>query len=87
MNARQLEKLGIPRECVPFAISAIQRILASNSSRQELEGGGKSIKKSLQAISDSPEEFQLGGISKGPDRLPTRGFEAPFASDCLPYMG
>lgn len=58
MNARQLQKLGIPHECVPFAITAIQRILASNASSEEMEGGGKNIKKSLQAISVSPEEFQ-----------------------------
>ena len=91
MNARQLEKLGIPRECVPFAISAIQRILASNSSREEMEGGGKSIKKSLQAISDSPEEFQShtywGELAKALIDFRLEDSKLPLQSIAYPTWG
>ena len=54
MNARQLEKLGIPRYCSKPAIAAAQELAAQNLSRGE-------IKRRFQQVSEEPRLF-LGDV-------------------------
>ena len=51
MNARQLEKLGVPRECARWAIAAVQQLVAQKRcSRGE-------IKKRIQQVVADPQLF------------------------------
>ncbi|MEQ9407853.1 MAG: RtcB family protein [Fuerstiella sp.] len=51
MNARQLEKLGVPRYCAKFAIAAVQELVAQKScSRSE-------IKNRLRQVVEDPRLF------------------------------
>ena len=50
MNRRQLQKLGVPANCVKVAITAVQR-LAANSARQQ------DIKKWVQSVVEEPKDF------------------------------
>ena len=47
MNSRQLEKLGVPKECFKAALVGIHRAAAA--------GEGKRMKELIQAVLDSPE--------------------------------
>ena len=49
MNRRQLQKLGVPEDCVKSAIAAIHSI------RREQSGGKKEVKQLLQAVLVAPE--------------------------------
>lgn len=51
MNARQLEKLGLPRACVPLAIETIQRAAHEGGLR------GKDVKKELRELIADPSTF------------------------------
>ncbi len=51
MNARQLEKLGIPSFCAGEAIAVIQRMASSNNLRN------RDIKATIKSIVAAPEEF------------------------------
>lgn len=51
MNARQLEKLGLPTECIPTAIASIQRLVSGEGFR------GKDIKKELKALAADPNAY------------------------------
>ncbi len=50
MNARQLEKLGIPKYCANTAISAIQQLVSLNTSRSE-------VKTRLIQVAENPTLF------------------------------
>ena len=52
MNGRQLEKLGVPADCVKSAISAIQQATASDRLR------GKAVKGHIKAIVENPGKFR-----------------------------
>jgi tRNA-splicing ligase RtcB len=56
MNARQLEKLGLPITCVPAAITAIQKEVASKGHR------GKTIKETIHWILSDPKRFENDDI-------------------------
>lgn len=56
MNARQLEKLGIPNHCVHVAITAIQKEIASKGHR------GKNIKETISALLSAPRNYQNDAI-------------------------
>lgn len=62
MNSRQLQKLGIPTDCVPAAIIAIQRLKSVRASRK-LE-----IKQQLEAVAADPVKFtgdaELGDLAR-----------------------
>jgi tRNA-splicing ligase RtcB len=51
MNSRQLEKLGVPSECVSGAIQGIQRVVSSGEARS------KDVKLTIRAILAAPEEY------------------------------
>jgi len=51
MNARQLEKLGVPIECVPAAITAIQDVIREKGVR------GKNVKETIASLVDDPHAF------------------------------
>ena len=51
MNNRQLQKLGVPEECVREAILAIQRLTSDGSTRK------KQVKGRLQEVLEKPEAF------------------------------
>ncbi|MBC8869801.1 MAG: RtcB family protein [Planctomycetes bacterium] len=51
MNSRQLQKLGVPEDCVKSAIMAIQSV--TKASRLK----GKQIKQAIQNVVDRPEDF------------------------------
>lgn len=51
MNSRQLLKLGIPKDCVSEAISAVQAAVASRIYR------GAQLKQAIQQVAESPEDF------------------------------
>lgn len=51
MNARQLEKLGVPLECVPVAITAIQNVIREKGYR------GKDVKETIASIVENPQPF------------------------------
>lgn len=56
MNARQLEKLGVPIHCVHAAITAIQKEIASKGHR------GKNIKETISALLSAPQNYQNDAI-------------------------
>lgn len=58
MNARQLEKLGVPNECVAIAITSIQTVIRDKGYR------GKNVKETIGAIVENPHSF-LGDESWG----------------------
>lgn len=51
MNARQLEKLGVPVECIPIAIQTIQRAVGTLGQR------GKDVRAQIQAILAEPDAY------------------------------
>jgi tRNA-splicing ligase RtcB len=51
MNSRQLQKLGVPQDCVKEAIAAIQLVTASGETK------GKGVKKHIAAVLDDPDAF------------------------------
>lgn len=51
MNSRQLQKLGVPHDCVKEAIAAIQLVAASGVTK------GKGVKKQIQSVLDNPAAF------------------------------
>lgn len=51
MNARQLEKLGVPIECVPVAITTIQNVIREKGFR------GKNVKETIALLVDNPRVF------------------------------
>ncbi len=51
MNARQLEKIGVPLYCVPEAIVAIQKIASADNVR------GKDLKATIKLVVESPSEY------------------------------
>jgi tRNA-splicing ligase RtcB len=50
MNSRQLQKLGVPEECVPAAIVAIQNATKGHALR------GKEVKEIIKAVIEKPGE-------------------------------
>lgn len=62
MNGRQLQKLGVPADCVREAITAIQLVAAAG------ERQGQGIKKQMKSVLADPEQFvadaSLGGFAK-----------------------
>lgn len=56
MNARQLEKLGVPIHCVHAAITAIQKEIASKGHR------GKNVKETISALLSAPQNYQHDAI-------------------------
>jgi tRNA-splicing ligase RtcB len=51
MNSRQLQKLGVPEDCVKSAIVAIQSAMKSGDKR------GKQIKQAIKDVLDRPQDF------------------------------
>ncbi|MFO0922314.1 MAG: RtcB family protein [Pirellulales bacterium] len=51
MNARQLEKLGIPAYCVPDAIATIQRMTSQQGFRS------KDLKGTMQRVAQNPQAY------------------------------
>jgi len=51
MNARQLEKLGVPIPCVPVAIRSIQNVVGQKGYR------GKDVKEQIAAVVENPQGF------------------------------
>lgn len=63
MNARQLEKLGVPIECVPVAITTIQNVIRAKGFR------GKDVKETIAKLVENPQAFltdeQWGAFAQG----------------------
>lgn len=63
MNARQLEKLGVPIECVPVAITTIQNVIRFKGFR------GKDVKETITKLVENPQAFltdeQWGAFAQG----------------------
>ncbi len=61
MNSRQLQKLGVPEDCVRDAIMAIERVRNANPSR------ARQSRSLIQSVLDNPQAFvddeQLGGLA------------------------
>jgi tRNA-splicing ligase RtcB len=51
MNSRQLQKLGVPEDCVKSAIMAIQFAMKAGDKR------GKPIKQAIKDVPDRPQDF------------------------------
>jgi tRNA-splicing ligase RtcB len=51
MNARQLEKLGVPIECVPVAITTIQNVIREKGFR------GKNVRETIALLVDNPQAY------------------------------
>jgi tRNA-splicing ligase RtcB len=51
MNARQLEKLGVPSPCVPVAITSIQNVIGQKGHR------GKDVKEQIASVVEDPQGF------------------------------
>ncbi len=51
MNSRQLQKLGVPEECLSQAIASIQNMVDAGDFK------GKSFKKLIKQVLDAPAEF------------------------------
>ena len=51
MNARQLEKLGVPMECVPVAITTIQNVIRDKGFR------GKNVKETIVSLVENPQAY------------------------------
>ena len=62
MNSRQLQKLGVPTDCIHEAIAAIQQLTKGGAVR------GKDVKLRVQAALEKPEDFvadeQLGKFAQ-----------------------
>lgn len=62
MNARQLGKLGVPRDCMKSAIAAIQSATKTGGLR------GKQMKKTVTNVVSQPDRFvhdeHFGGFAK-----------------------
>ena len=60
MNRRQLEKLGVPRECVPQAIAAVQALSRTAKSKE--------VRQQIKAVLDGPDQYveddQLGAFAQ-----------------------
>lgn len=73
MNARQLEKLGVPQDCVKSAIVAIQNATKSGGLR------GKQVKAAVKEVVSQPDRFvnheHFGGFAK--DIIVDREFVRP----------
>lgn len=78
MNSRQLQKLGVPADCVKEAISAVQRIVAAGDSRT------RDVRGRIKAVLDEPDSFTgdetLGDFAAAllADRSFVRPASAPF---------
>jgi len=57
MNGRQLEKLGVPPDCVKLAIAAIQSVRQS--------GGGRGRQRHRRSCSSAPIEHSTGRNTSG----------------------
>lgn len=61
MNARQLEKLGVPTDCVKAAILCIQKLAQAHTR-------GKDIEKNIAAVAKAPADYKddpmLGDFAK-----------------------
>lgn len=72
MNTRQLEKLGVPQDCVRSAITAIQ-----NATKGGLRG--KQVKETVKDVVSQPDRFvnheHFGGLAK--DIIADREFVRP----------
>lgn len=77
MNSRQLQKLGVPEECVHSAIAAIQSITKTGGMR------GKQVKQLIRDVIDRPQDFtedeHLGQFAK--DVIDERSFVRPEPID------
>lgn len=51
MNSRQLQKLGVPEECLPQAIASIQNMVDAGDFK------GKNFKKQIKQVLDAPAEY------------------------------
>ncbi len=51
MNARQLEKLGLPSDCVATAIATIQTLISENGLR------GKEVKETIRQLVQQPADY------------------------------
>jgi tRNA-splicing ligase RtcB len=51
MNSRQLQKLGVPEDCVKSAIVAIQSAMKAGDKR------GKQIKQAIKDVLERPQDF------------------------------
>lgn len=51
MNSRQLQKMGIPEECLKEAVASIQSLVDSGGFK------GKNFKKLVKQVVDNPEEY------------------------------
>jgi tRNA-splicing ligase RtcB (3'-phosphate/5'-hydroxy nucleic acid ligase) len=73
MNSRQLQKLGVPGDCVKSAITAIQNATRTGGLK------GKQIKLAIQRVLDNPRDFiadeTFGAFAK--DVIEDRQFERP----------
>lgn len=59
MNSRQLQKLGVPEDCVKSAIGAIQSAMKAGDKK------GKQIKQAIKDVVERPEDF-VGDEHFGP---------------------
>ncbi|MCP4004910.1 MAG: RtcB family protein, partial [bacterium] len=77
MNSRQLQKLGVPEECVHGAIAAIQSMMKTGGIR------GKQVKQAIRDVIDRPQDFtedeHLGQFAK--DVIEERSFVRPDPID------
>ena len=66
MNARQLEKLGMPTNCVKDAILAVQKLAAVDRAQR------RNIKQTIRDVLAEPEDFtadtDLGPLAGCADR-------------------
>ena len=59
MNARQLQKLGVPRDCVKEAITVIQKVMKGRVNK------GKGIRRQIKTVLENPDGF-VGHRQFGP---------------------
>ncbi len=73
MNSRQLQKLGVPSDCIKSAITAIQKATGTGGLK------GKQVKQAIQRVLDSPQDFTadecFGAFAK--DIIADREFQRP----------
>ena len=76
MNRRQLQKLGVPDDCVKSAITAIQAAIRAGAK-------GKQAKQTIVSVLDRPNDFidddQFGQFAK--DVIEDREFVRPEPID------
>ena len=62
MNGRQLQKLGVPKDCVPDAITAIRHLTSAGAPK------GKEVKQRIKLVLANPEDHvhdpQMGDFAK-----------------------